>query len=120
MSHDVTQNTTREPGAVWHKHATVCGMPRDRISTTVDRERLALCRRLVGTNDSALIDRALAALLNELEAEREQQALDELPYEADTELAWEVPGGPDLPYEGEIPLDVKRLAAKRRRQQARA
>lgn len=96
------------------------GMPRERISTTVDRERLALCRRLVGTNDSALIDRALTALLDALEAEREQEALDALPYEADTELAWVAPDGPDLPYEGEIPRDVQRLADKRRRQRARA
>ncbi len=95
-------------------------MPRERISTTVDRDRLALCRRLIGTNDSTLIDRALAALLDALEAEREQEALDAMPYEADAELAWVAPDGPDLPYDGEIPVDVKRLAEKRRRQRDRA
>ncbi len=95
-------------------------MPRERISTTVDRERLALCRRLVGTNDSVLIDRALAALLDSLEAEREREALEAMPYDADPELAWVAPDGPDLPYDGEIPGAVKRLAAARRRQRARA
>jgi hypothetical protein len=95
-------------------------MSRERISTTVDRERLTLCRRLTGANDSALIDRALAALLDALEAEREREALDAMPYAADAEVAWVTPDGPDLPYDGDIPNDVKRLAAKRRRQRARA
>ena len=95
-------------------------MSRVRISTTVDRERLELCRRLMGTNDSALIDRALTALLDALEAEREQEALDAMPYEADAELSWVAPDGPDLPYEGEIPPAVQRLAAERRRQRARS
>ncbi|MBA3652838.1 MAG: hypothetical protein H0W70_01440 [Actinobacteria bacterium] len=66
-----------------------------------------------------LIDRALAALLDALEAEREREALDAMPYAADADVAWVTPDGADLPYDGDVPVDVKRLAAKRRRQRAR-
>jgi post-segregation antitoxin (ccd killing protein) len=41
-----------------------CGMPRARISTTVDEELLKTVRRLrVGVSDSALVEEALAALV---------------------------------------------------------
>ncbi len=89
-------------------------MTRERISTTVDRDRLAACRRLLGTSDSLLIDRALSALLEALEAERDRQAL-ALPYHEDPDLAWEAPPAPALPYDGEIPEDVIRLAEARRK-----
>jgi hypothetical protein len=46
----------------WHG----CGMPRTRLSTTVDAELLALARTVhAGANDAELIDAALAALLAE-------------------------------------------------------
>jgi len=89
-------------------------MGRERISTTVDSERLARCRRLLGTRDSALMDRAIEALLDVLEGEREVQALTAHPYDADPELVWAAPPGPDLPYEAPIPAAVQRLASKRR------
>ncbi len=88
-------------------------MPRVRISTTTDADRLDELRRRLGVNDSSLIDRALGALLDALDAEREELALDAMPYDADPELAWEVPGGPALPYDGEVPEDVQRLAQNR-------
>ena len=59
-------------------------------------------------------------LLESLEAQREREALDAMPYNTDPELAWVAPNRPDLPYEGEVPEDVKRLAASRRRQRPRA
>jgi hypothetical protein len=90
-------------------------MSRERISTTVDRDRLEACRRLLGTSDSKLFDQALAALLDELEGAREREALAAMPYDEDADLAWEAPGTPGLPYEGEVPKDVQRLAAARRR-----
>ena len=91
------------------------GMTRVRISTTVDAEQLARCRRLAGVTTSKLVDRALRVLADELEREREVAALDRLPYEEDPDLSWEVPPGPDLPYDGDVPDDVGRLASARRR-----
>ncbi|MGH8906279.1 MAG: hypothetical protein ACRD0K_07155 [Egibacteraceae bacterium] len=90
-------------------------MTRVRISTTVDANRLAEARRRLGAADSEIIDRALTALIEQLEAERELAALTEFPYEDDPDLMWEAPRGPDLPYDGEVPADVLRLAAQRRR-----
>lgn len=89
-------------------------MARVRISTTTDADRLVELRRRLSVNDSTLIDRALAALLDALEADSERLALDAMPYEADPDLAWEVPSRPDLPYDGEMPEDVQRLARERR------
>jgi hypothetical protein len=66
-------------------------------------------------SDSEIIDRALLALIDRLETERELKALAELPYEDDQELAWQAPLGPDLPYDGDIPADVLDLVADRRR-----
>ena len=90
-------------------------MSRERISTTVDSARLARARRLFRVRDSRLIDQALDALVQRELSERERAALEENPYESDPDLAWEAPEGPDLPYDGEIPSDVRRLAARRRR-----
>ena len=45
---------------LWHSY----GMPRVRVSTTVDESLLEEARRLrSGSNDAALLDEALAALL---------------------------------------------------------
>lgn len=89
-------------------------MSRVRISATVDGERLRTAARLAGTTGSALLDLALAALIEQTEAEREAAALDAQPYEDDPELAWEAPTGPDLPYDGAVPADVLTLAEARR------
>ncbi len=90
-------------------------MGRERISTTVDRDRLVACRRLLATSDSKILDQALASLLDRLEGEQERQALGAMPYHEDGDLAWEAPEVPGLPYDGEVPEDVQRLAAARRR-----
>ena len=95
--------------------ATISGMTRVRISTTVDGTRLAAARSKLGVPDSVIVDRALAALLDELEAERERQALDAMPYEEDPDLSWGAPRAPGLAYDGTVPPDVQRLAAARRR-----
>ena len=96
-------------------NAIIRGMARVRISTTVDAEQLARCRRLAGLATSKLVDRALQVLADELERDREVAALERLPYEDDPDLAWEAPPGPDLPYDGDVPDDVRRLATARRR-----
>ena len=85
------------------------------ISATVDGERLDAAARLSGATGSRLLDQALAALIEQLETEREFAALDSHPYEEDPDLAWEGPPGPDLPYDGTVPDDVLELAQARRR-----
>lgn len=90
-------------------------MNRVRISTTVDGGRLTLCRRLLAAPDSQLMDRALQALVNELEAERELAALEAHPYREDPDLSWTAPAGASLPYEGSVPEDVLLMAETRRR-----
>lgn len=89
-------------------------MARTRISTTVDADRLERCRVAFGLADSELVDRALQALLRELVDQREQAALDAAPYEDDPDLAWQAPPGPNLPYDGDVPDEVLKLAAERR------
>lgn len=89
-------------------------MNRTRISTTVDTDRLTQARQVLGVADSELVDRALAALLRELLGHQERQALARAPYEDDPELSWQAPVGPDLPYDGAVPAEVRRLAAERR------
>lgn len=89
-------------------------MSRVRISTTVDADELARCRTLWGSSTSKLMDRALLALAEELEGERELAALERHPYEDDADLAWTVGPGADLPYDGDVPEDVQRLARTRR------
>lgn len=69
-------------------------MTRVRISTTVDGQTLAACRQLLGQSDSKLVDRALVALLHDLEARHELAALDAQPYEEDPDLAWEAAPAP--------------------------
>lgn len=89
-------------------------MSRVRLSTTVDGALLAACRRLAGSSDSRIIDRALAALLESMESDRERAALGRHPYDADPELAWDAPAAEPLPYDGEIPEAVLDLARRRR------
>jgi hypothetical protein len=91
-------------------------MNRVRISTTVDVGSLERARQLMPGSDSRLLDRALAALIQQLEEERESAALAAHPYEEDPDLTWEAPPGPDLPYDGEVPKEVTQLARRRRRQ----
>lgn len=90
-------------------------MNRVRVSTTVDQERLNAARRLLREPDSRIIDRALKALINELEGEAEVRALQSHPYENDPDLAWEVSEEPALPYDGEVPKEVLARARSRRR-----
>jgi hypothetical protein len=89
-------------------------MSRVRISTTVDSDRLEACRQLLRMNDSKLMDMALAALLEVLESERERRALEAMPYDRDPALAWEAPEIPSLPYDGDVPDDVRDLSQARR------
>ncbi|MGI8776028.1 MAG: hypothetical protein ACR2LJ_01225 [Acidimicrobiales bacterium] len=89
-------------------------MNRVRISTTVNGERLDRCRRLAGDSDSRMLDQALEALIDRIEARREVEALEKSPYADDPNLAWTAPEGPDLPYDGDVPPDVRKLAAQRR------
>ena len=96
-------------------HATLCGMSRVRISTTVDEGRLVAARSLLGGGpDSRLMDRALQALIDAEEAAAEIRALEEHPYEDDPDLAFEVGEGPALPYEGSVPRQVLAKARARR------
>jgi hypothetical protein len=93
-------------------------MNRVRISTTVDAKSLGRARQLLPGADSRLLDQALLALIEDLQEDRELAALAALPYEDDPDLTWEAPPGPDLPYDGDVPEDVVRLALQRRRQRA--
>lgn len=89
-------------------------MSRTRISATVDGQRLRTAAELTGTTGSALLDRALAALIEQVEGERESAALLRNPYEDDPDLAWQAPFGPDLDYDGAVPEKVVALARARR------
>jgi hypothetical protein len=93
-------------------------MNRVRISTTVDASALDRARRLLPGPDSRLLDRALAALNRQLEEEWELAALAAHPYEEDPDLAWQAPAGPDLPYDGDVPLEVIEEARRRRRERS--
>ena len=80
----------------------------------MDGERLRRCRALLGVPDSELVDRALASLLDDLLGRAEIEALTAMPYEADPDVSWQAPPGPDLPYAGDIPPEVRALAERRR------
>ncbi len=75
---------------------------------------------MTGARDSQLLDRALAALIEMLRTEQELAALAEHPYETDPDLAWQAPPGPDLPYDGAGPDEVRATAEERRRSAPRA
>ncbi len=97
---------------MWHTYA----MSRVRISTTVDEQRLTTCRKLLDEPDARLIDRALQALIDELEGAAEVRALLAEPYADDPDLAGTVSMGPPLPYDGAVPKEVlARARAKRKR-----
>lgn len=104
-------------GLEQHTRTTLCGMPRVRISTTVDGQQLATVRVMLGAPDSKILDRALKALIDQVEGAQELEALAARPYEDDPELSWAPPPGGDLPYDGEVPADVVRMAAQRRSRQ---
>lgn len=93
-------------------------MTRVRVSATVDAERLRMAAELAGATGSALLDQALAALVEQLGAQREIAALEQYPYDADPDLTWQPPNGPDLGYDGDVPADVVALAQARRRARA--
>lgn len=93
-------------------------MDRVRLSTTTDATLLAEARRLIPGPDSRLVDLALAALVEKVETERELEALAAHPYEGDPDVSWSAPPGPDLPYDGPVPADVRKLAARRRGRRA--
>ncbi len=88
-------------------------MVRARVSTTVDATVLRRARDLLPGPDSRVLDRALLALIDRLEEEGERAALVAHPYEDDADLAWQAPPGPDLPYDGDVPEEVIRLARRR-------
>lgn len=94
-------------------------MSRVRISTTVDGEHLARLRKILQVKDSELLDLALALLLRQSHAQHEREALLHQPYEEDGDLAWAIPAGKPLPYDGVIPDDVLALAQARRAQRSR-
>jgi hypothetical protein len=90
-------------------------MTRVRVSTTVDADLLGAARRRLGRPDSELLDRALLALLDVLEAEADAAGLARAPYDEDPELILPVATlDRGLDYEGEIPADVVQLAEERR------
>ena len=90
-------------------------MSRTRVSTTVDSGWLSRARELLPSSDSQLFDRALSALIDDLEADQEAAALSAHPYEDDPDLSWSAPPGPNLPYDDEVPKEVIALARRRRR-----
>jgi len=53
-----------------------------------------------------MVDRALRALMDELEGLAETRALGEAPYDDDPDLAWTVSEGPPMPYEAKVPKEV--------------
>lgn len=89
-------------------------MVRVRISTTVDADRWATARRLVNGPGSQVVDRALGALIDQLQSDYERAVLTAHPFESDEELGWQAPPGPDLPYRGAVPPEVAELAERRR------
>jgi hypothetical protein len=90
-------------------------MTRSRISTTVDAITLERARALVGTNDAAMLDRALHALISEVESEKEIAALRDLPYDSDADLALPAASpATDLPYDGDVPTEILEIARRRR------
>lgn len=97
--------------------ATVWGMTRTRISTTVDTEQLRRARVIVGGRDSELLDQALAVFVEQDEVRREAKALAAAPYREDDELqlgAPEIDWDGELPYDGTVPDEVVELARQRR------
>jgi hypothetical protein len=90
-------------------------MKRSRISTTVDSVKLERARTLARTNDAAMLDRALQALILEIESGEELEALRALPYDRDAELALPAASpASELPYDGDVPTEILEIARRRR------
>jgi hypothetical protein len=90
-------------------------MDRMRISTTVDGHQLTKARALFSGRDAELLDRALGALIDEIETEREIAALRASPYDRDPMLDLPlIPLPSELSYDGEVPPHVLALAIERR------
>ncbi len=51
--------------------------------------------------------------MQELDGRHELEAMTAQPYEDDPDLAWDTDSGPSLPYDGEVPPEVLRLAERR-------
>lgn len=75
---------------------------------------MTVARSLVTGPDSQVIDRALGALIDAVEEERELLALRQHPYEQDPDLSWDAPPALPLPYDAQVPADVLALAHERR------
>jgi len=89
-------------------------MKRVRVSTTVDAHNWETVRGLLDVPSSQIVDRALAALIDQLETAHERAILAASPYEDDPDVAWDAPHAPALAYDGDVPPDVLRLAKQRR------
>lgn len=89
-------------------------MNRVRISTTVDATTWKAARCLLSGSNSEVVEAALLALIENLEAEKERAALAAHPYGEDPDLAWVAPPGPPLPYDASVPDEILRLAEQRR------
>jgi hypothetical protein len=99
------------------KRGTIVCMARLRISTTVDGAVLERARELSGVRDGEMFDAAMRALINQILGERELEALRFWPYADDVELT--MPDAPPdtsdaLPYSGEVPPELIKLAKARR------
>ncbi len=85
LGHRVTSPQMDAMPTLWHS----CGMPRVRVSTTVDQELLTAARKLrSGLNDAALIDEALAALQRQhraVEIDKAYEAYDQHPLDEQDE-----------------------------------
>jgi hypothetical protein len=92
-------------------------MTRARISTTVDAEKLADARARFGGRDADLFDQALELWLRTELIEHERRAILARPYDDDPDLRVQTTEHTiaDLPYDGEPPESVRRLAELRRK-----
>ena len=94
---------------------------RTRLSTNVNTDWLTAARARTGLSDSALIDKALVALLDQAEREAEDRAFGpEQPLgevtDGDVSFGWPADAPPLDTYDGEVPADVLELFAERRAQ----
>lgn len=97
-------------------------MARARISTSVDAAQLEKARSLSDLRDSELFDRALTLFVRQSTIDHEIAALERIPYDADPELVMgDAPNDSvdELPYDGEVPEEILRIAAERRRRRNR-
>ncbi len=69
---------------------------------------------MLQTSDSKLVDRALAALVEEMEERQELHALEAQPYKMTRTWLGSLSRVRICPYDGDVPAEVARLAARRR------